>query len=57
MQHATNGREVDRHSVLKANTMYKKAINLLERLDIDTDRTNNVKMKQKKAEEAATRKK
>lgn len=56
MESATDGRELDRHSLTKAIITYKKAIHLLERLNIDMDRIRNVKMKQQRAEEAARKK-
>ncbi len=56
MNNATNGREIDRHSFVKAANMYKKAIDLLELLNIDTNHIENVKMKEQIAEEAARKK-
>jgi hypothetical protein len=52
VQNATNGREIGRNSFVKAANMYKKAISLLEGLNIDTIRIGNVKKKQQEVEDA-----
>jgi len=52
VQNATNGREIDRNSFVKAANMYKKAISLLEGLNIDTIRIGSVKKKQQEVEDA-----
>jgi hypothetical protein len=56
MCNATNGREIDGQSFVKAANMYEKAINLLELLNSDINRINTIKMKQQEAEEAARKK-
>jgi len=56
MENATTGRETDRNSFVKAENMYKKAINLLERLNSDTIRIGNVKKKKQEAEKAVRKK-
>ena len=52
-QNATNGREIDRNLLLKAENMYKKAISLLERLHLDAVRIDNIKQKLQEVEIAA----
>jgi hypothetical protein len=51
-ENANSGREMDAHSFVKAVNMYKKAIDLLELSNTDTNRIDNIKMKQQDAEEA-----
>jgi hypothetical protein len=57
MYNATTGRESsNKYSYVKAADMYKEAINLLELLNSDMTRINNIKMKHQKAEENSRQK-